>query len=85
MFFTRVGKVLAHVMFWISVIRLVLALAIAYGTPDMETNRAYSLRYLQMETSGASINKSIQNILIALALGVLCEISAKRRKPDEQE
>lgn len=85
MFFTRVGKVFAHLMFWIAVIRLVVALGIAYGTPDMETNRAYSLRYLQVETSGASINKSIQNILIALALGVLCEISARRKKPDERE
>ena len=84
MFFTRIGKVIAHLMFWFSVIHISIAFAGAIGTADMESNRAFASRYLSAETTGEAISKAQLYILLAVALGVLCEISSKRNKPDEQ-
>lgn len=85
MFFTRVGKVVAHLMLWPALAKLLLGFSIAYSTPDMESNSFWARRYLGAATSGEAINESQRAILIALAFGVLCEISARRKKPDEQE
>ena len=84
MFFTRIGKVIAHLMFWFSVIHISIAFAGAFGTADMESNRAFASRYLSATSTGEAISKAQLYILLAVALGVLCEISSKRNKPDEQ-
>ncbi len=84
MFFTRIGKVIAHLMFGFSVIHIAIAFAGAFGTADMESNRAFASRYLSAATTGEAINEGMMYILLAVALGVLCEISAKRVKPEEQ-
>lgn len=84
MFFTRIGKVIAYLMFWVSVIHISIAFAGAFSTADMESNRAFASRYLASATTGEAIGKAQLYILLAVALGVLCEISSKRSKPDEQ-
>ena len=45
---------------------------------------AFASRYLSAATTGEAISKAQLYILLAVALGVLCEISSKRNKPDEQ-
>jgi hypothetical protein len=84
MFFTRIGKVIAHLMFWSSVIHISIAFAGAFSTANMESNRAFASRYLSATTTGEAINKAELYILLAIALGVLCEISSKKSKPDDQ-
>jgi hypothetical protein len=84
MFFTRIGKVIAHLIFWLASIQVAIAFTGAFGTADMESNRAFASRYLSSATTGEAINKGMMYILLAVALGVLCEISSKRTKPDDQ-
>jgi hypothetical protein len=84
MFFTRIGKVIAHLILWMSVIQVSIAFAGAFGTADMESNRAFASRYLSAATTGEAINKAMMYLLLAVALGVLCEISSKRNKADKQ-
>lgn len=84
MFFTRVGKIVAHLIFWLGLLRVTIGFFVAFGTADMESNRIATSRYLGAGTSGEAINEGIIAILLAVALGVLCEISSKRAKPDEQ-
>lgn len=82
MFFTRIGKIIAHLGFWIGILRIAMALSVATSTKDMETNAMLSRRYLAAATSGEAINEATIYILVAVALGVLCEISSKRAKPE---
>jgi hypothetical protein len=84
MFFTRIGKVLAHLIFWFSALRVAMAFLVAFGTPDMESNRAAASRLLGAATSGEVIDKGMMYIFFALVLGVLCEISSKGTKPEEK-
>lgn len=84
MFFTRIGKVLAHLIFWSAVMRVAMAFLVAFGTPDMESNRAAASRLLGAATSGEVIDKGMMYIFFAVALGVLCEISSKGTKPEAQ-
>ncbi len=78
MFFTRIGRILAHLIFWSSALRLAIAFGIAFLTPDMESNTFASRRYLAAATSGEAINEAVIYLLLGIALGVLCEISSKR-------
>ena len=50
----------------------------------MESNRAAAHRYLATVSSGEAIDEGMKYILLAVALGVLCEISSKKARPDEQ-
>lgn len=84
MFFTRIGKVIAYLIFWLGIIRVGMGFSGAYGAADMESNRIFASRYLAASTTGEAINEGIMYILLAVALGVLCEISSKWNKPDEQ-
>ena len=84
MFFTRIGKVIAHLIFWLGLLRVAMGFFVAFGTDGMESNRAAASRYLAAATSGEAITEGMMYILLAVALGVLCEISSKRNKPDEQ-
>lgn len=81
MFFTRIGKIIAHLIFWFGLMRVAVALTIAFGTSDMESNAAFSRRYLSTATSGEALSNTLfLCIAAAVALGVLCEISAKLSK-----
>lgn len=82
MFFTRIGKVIAHLLFWFSVINISIAFAGAFSTADLESNRAFASHYLSAATTGEAIDKAQLYILLAVALGVLCELSAAKRKSD---
>lgn len=80
MFFTRVGKILAHIGFWLGLLRVGMgflvasgALTFATGADPCEAER----RYLGTETSGQTIDQGVAMIVVAVALGVLCEISAR--------
>jgi len=84
MFFTRIGKFVAHLIFWFGLLRVAMGAFVALGTADMASNRAFADRYLAAATSGEAINDGMIYILLALALGVLCEISSKRNRPEER-
>lgn len=81
MFFTRIGKFIAHLLFWMALIRVGMGFLLAFGTPDMENNRAAARSLLGTATTGEAINEGMLGILVAVALGILCEISAKIVKP----
>ncbi len=81
MFFTRIGKIIAHLIFWFGLIRVAIASAIAFSASDMDSNAAFSRRYLSTATSGEALSNTLfLCIAAAVALGVLCEISAKLTK-----
>lgn len=78
MFFTLIGKIVAHLIFWFGLIRFSAALLIAFNTPDMETNAAFSRRYLGTATTGEALSGNVfLYIFAAIILGVVCEISAR--------
>ena len=78
MFFTRIGKFLAHLGFWTSLLSLFLGFYFAYIAADIEQNMAFAQRYLGTDTTGEAIDRASRYILLSIALGVLCEISARR-------
>ncbi|MBD9541732.1 hypothetical protein IB276_20005 [Ensifer sp. ENS04] len=84
MFFTRIGKIIAHLIFWLGLLRVAIGFFVAFGAADMESNRIAASRYLGAVTSGEAINEGMIGVLLAVALGVLCEISSQRAKPAEQ-
>lgn len=79
MFFTRIGKIIAHIIFWAGVFRVGTGFFIAFGTADMESNALASRRYLAAATSGEAINEGGIGILLAVVIGVLCEINSKSK------
>ncbi|AZN72242.1 hypothetical protein D5400_14010 [Georhizobium profundi] len=79
MFFTRIGILVAHALFWLSSLRLAAAVAIAFFSPDLETGRAFAERYLATASTGEAIDQTLMYIAIAIALGALCELSKRSR------
>lgn len=79
MFFTKVGKVLAYIIFALGVLRVALGLLIAFGAHSMTDNAAAARQYLGASNTGEAINEGTIYILVAVALGILCEISLNRR------
>lgn len=79
MFFTKIGSWIAHIIFWLGLMRVALSAFLAFGTENMEQNIAVSRRYLAASTTGEAINEGMMYMLVGVALGVLCEIS-KRQK-----
>lgn len=84
MFFTRIGKVVAHLIFWGSSIRLAFAFFIAFTSPDVDVNRAVATRYLGAATSGKAINQASIGLLLGLTLGVICEISSRKGRSEDR-
>lgn len=84
MFFVRIGKVIAHLMFWLGLLRVGMGSLVAFGTADMESNHAASSRYLAAATSGEAINEGMIYVLLAVTLGVLCQIAAKVSNSDQR-
>lgn len=83
MFFTRIGKIIAHLMFWLGLMRVSMGFLVAFGTVDMESNRALAHQYFGTRTSGEAITEGMIAIFLAVALGTLCEIGSRRNSPDE--
>ena len=79
MFFTRIGFVFAHIFFWYGLLGVAFALYQGLNHPDFEGNQAAATAYLIREVGGA-----MSVAFMGLALGVLCDISSKRNKPDGQ-
>jgi hypothetical protein len=83
MFFTRIGKVIAHLIFWIGLVNVGLGILVGFNTDSLESNRAVAKLWLRASTSGEAIDKALMYMAFALALGVLCEISSRMNKADE--
>lgn len=83
MFFTRIGKLLAHLAFWTNLLSLLLGFYFAYSAVDMEQNMLLSRQFLGTDTTGEAIDRASRNILLSIALGVLCEISTRRSSRPE--
>ena len=78
MFFTRIGKVVAHLIFWASAFRVVMAFGIAFTAQGPEDRLAMARRYLgNVADTGEAIDRGLKFLLVGLALGILCEISAR--------
>jgi hypothetical protein len=84
MFFTRIGKVIAQIMLALGILRIAMGLFVAFATPDMESNGEASADILAAASSGEAIDEGIKWVFFSVALGVLCEISSKRNRPDKQ-
>jgi hypothetical protein len=76
MFFTKLGKIIAWLVFVISSVRVTIAVGVATGTSTMADNAAASARYLGTSSSGEAINQILIVLLASIALGILCEISS---------
>lgn len=84
MFFTKIGKLIAHFAFWLGVIRVAIGFFIAFGSENLEQNAFFAQRYLSASTTGRAINEGMLGILIAVSLGVLCEISGRIKSEKTQ-
>lgn len=84
MFFTRIGKVIAHLIFWMGLLNVSIGILVGLGTDSLESNRAAAKLWLRESTSGEAIDKALMYIGFALVLGILCEISSKNNKPDNR-
>ncbi|TCL09157.1 hypothetical protein BXY66_1202 [Shimia isoporae] len=77
MFFCKVGRVLAWIVFVLSVFGIVSGFFVAFSSPTLEDNMAMSRNILGTETSGEHITRSTYMLLGALVLGILSEIGLK--------
>lgn len=77
MFFTKIGRVIAHVGFWVGIFHVLAGLFIAFNSPDMASNRIAAQSMFGEENSGEVIDQAITYLLAAIALGILCEISSR--------
>ena len=72
MFFTKVGRVAAWMIFVLSIVRMATGLLVAFTAEDPS---AAAQHYFAEPTTGAMIDQAFQGLGIAIALGVLTEIS----------
>lgn len=78
MFFTRVGTIIAYIGFGLGIIRTAMGFYIPQMADSMSSNTAGAQRYLGSKSPGEVIDQGIVWILVAVALGTLCEISRSR-------
>lgn len=76
MSFTRVGIVLAHLLFWLGLFSVAMSLVFIFsGIPKPQTIDG------QMAINpGRQLDSGAKYMLIGLAIGVLCEISSRVNK-----
>ncbi|MCC8931916.1 hypothetical protein [Rhizobium sp. 'Codium 1'] len=80
MFFTRIGKVIAHLVFWLSAFRVATCLFVMFGPLSVDEQQAFVRAYIGsggLEGLGATLDKAAIALAVGVALGVLCEISAR--------
>jgi hypothetical protein len=74
MFVFRLVKWIAFLGLILGLLRVGLALFIAFGTDDRESIELAASRYLGTATSGEAIDRGIEAILVALAFWMLARI-----------
>jgi hypothetical protein len=75
MFFTRVGQIIAWLLFIMGALRCGLGVVGAFSTKNAAEMQFFAQRYLAAETTGEAINDGMMKIFAAVCLGVLVEIS----------
>ena len=79
MFFTRLGRTFAHVYFWSGMVAVVYSLIAGLTAFEYPEQFMAQSKWVSRE-----LGEGMTIAFMGLALGVLCEISSKRNKPDEQ-
>jgi hypothetical protein len=77
MFFTRVGVVVAWLALLLGASRFAMGMLVAFKLYPAEFEAS---RYLGSTTPGEAVNQGLLVLLIAIALGILTEISRSLRK-----
>jgi len=80
MFYTKIAKIISAIILFIGITRVAMGFFVA-GTDNPQLA---AIRYLGNYTSGEAIDKGFLYIFIAIALGVLVEISVNIQKNLEQ-
>ncbi len=78
-FFTKLARIIAVIMLFACTFRLVLGFYVA-SIDDPVERAAVAARYLGRFTSGEAIDRGFYGLILAVALGVLVEISSSLRK-----
>lgn len=71
MLFTTLGRIVATLTLLLGIMRVALGFVVAWSADPA----AAGARYLGSSTSGEAIDRGLMTILVALALGVLTDIS----------
>ncbi|MEP6827696.1 MAG: hypothetical protein ABJA10_06450 [Aestuariivirga sp.] len=79
MFFAHVARVVAILLFVFSVLSVLMALSIAFDLAE-PLNAAWARFFPSLPTTGAAIDTAIYRFGIAIALGVMAEISFSLRE-----
>ena len=79
MFFTRIGRVFAHIFFWSGMVAVAYALFAGFTVFKYPEEMMAQSKWVSRE-----VGEGMTLAFMGLALGVLCEISSKRNKPDQQ-
>jgi hypothetical protein len=80
MLFTRIGTVIAHLMFWGSLFGFAVALTAAIDPSSMTDTEGQPY----FPNPGKSIDLNLKYMFFGLLLGVVCEISSRVNKAGEQ-
>ncbi len=75
MFFTRIGKVVAHIIFWTAMLGVIYTFVVGashYGPEEIAA---------QTKWVSKNLNMAVIVAFGGLVLGVLCEISSRMNKP----
>ena len=78
MFFTRIGKVVAHLIFWTAMLGVIYTFVVGashYGPEEIAA---------QIKWVSKNLDMAVKIGFGGLVLGVLCEISSRMNKPDNQ-
>ena len=76
MLFTKLGRFAAWIMLLLGSSRLIMGFLVAWQFDDVESRAAATRRYIGSGTSGEAIEQGFIVILIAIAVGILVEISS---------
>lgn len=86
MFFTRTGRVFAHIFFWYGMVAVAYTLFATWTALDKypELPKHPEAMAAQSKWISREVGEGMTLAFMGLALGVLCEINSKRNKPDKQ-
>lgn len=82
MFFTNIGRVIAWLLFGLAVFKVSIGFLIAFTAEDPV---GAAQRYLGKANTGAAIDEGVYGIGVAIALGILTEISRNVSKETQSE
>ncbi|UWQ95029.1 hypothetical protein K3728_15240 [Rhodobacteraceae bacterium M385] len=80
MFFTKVGRFIAWLIFISALIKFVAGYGILFGTETMEDNRNAARQLFNEPNSGSILDEAAYSLFIAIALGIAAEISRNVHK-----